>query len=93
MTPLLPTLRILGALLVLAAVAATPGRSATAQTREILPRHLSVASSRSASPGLAQMNDPKYLIDLMDQRVTVVEQKLAATQRELAAAQQHTHSY
>ena len=39
------------------------------------------------------MNDPKYLIVLTDQRITVPEQKLAATQRELAAAQQHTRSY
>jgi hypothetical protein len=48
-------------------------------------------------PSISQLNDPKFQMKVMDQRVTDLETKLAAVQKQLAAALQqnatHTHSY
>ena len=48
-------------------------------------------------PSVSQLNDPKFQMKVMDQRVTDLETKLAAVQKQLATALQqnatHTHSY
>jgi hypothetical protein len=48
-------------------------------------------------PSISQLNDPKFQLKVMDQRVTDLETKLAAVQKQLATALQqnaaHTHSY
>jgi hypothetical protein len=48
-------------------------------------------------PSISQLNDPKFQLKVMDQRLTDLETKLAAVQKQLATALQqnaaHTHSY